>query len=71
MIACKWYPNASYVPIEGQLVLLEDVAENLFVFGTLIVRTKEELDYLHGMALMYGVPLDVVLCQREHLNITK
>lgn len=71
MIVCKWYPTASYNPLEEYLVQLEQVVENLFLFGPLIVRTKEELDYLLGMSLMHGVNLEAVLCQPVHNNITK
>lgn len=55
MITCKWYVDGAYWIGRSFNVTLEQVVNEPQSFVPLIVRTKEELDYLHGMGLMLGV----------------
>lgn len=55
MITFKWYPDAAYWGGRGFDTTLEHIADSWQSYCPLIVRTKEELNYLHGMGLMFGV----------------
>lgn len=55
MITYKWYVDGAYWVGRSFNVTLEDIANDSQSYVPLIVRTKEEQDYLHGMGLMLGV----------------
>lgn len=55
MITYKWYTDGAYWSGRSFDITLDQIAAATHSFLPLIVRTKEEQDYLHGMGLMLGV----------------